>query len=82
MGMGGLIMPGGRPRALAHYARWRGCDHVLYGLGLGSWLVLIGYLWQHSRDSLLQISIFYVVVIVAELIFSKRALVRLHRDVA
>ncbi|HEY52676.1 MAG TPA: amino acid permease [Caldilineae bacterium] len=47
-------------------------------LGLGSWLVLIGYLWQHSQDSLLQIGIFYVVVIVAELLFSKRALVRPH----
>jgi len=50
------------------------------GLGLilaaTSWIVLMGYLWKNEPKSLLQIGIFYTVVIVAELIFSKRALLK------
>ncbi|NOX62717.1 MAG: amino acid permease [Chloroflexi bacterium] len=48
------------------------------GLGLtlaaASWVVLMGYLWRHSPQSLYQIGLFYAVVVVAELVFSKRAL--------
>jgi len=39
-------------------------------------VVLMGYLWRHDPKSLLQIGVFYAVVIVAELLFSKRALIR------
>ena len=50
------------------------------GLGMllagASWVVLMGYLWRHDPKSLLQIGVFYVIVVVAELIFSKRALIR------
>ncbi len=50
------------------------------GLGLvlaaGSWAVLMGYLWQHSPESLYQIAFFYIVVVGAELLFSQRALIR------
>ncbi len=50
------------------------------GLGLalaaGSWVVLMGYLWRHEPKSLYQIGIFYMAVIVAELLFSQRALIR------
>jgi amino acid transporter len=45
-----------------------------------SWVVLLGYLWTHSRDSLMQIGAVYVVIVVAELVFSKRALLRHWRD--
>ena len=47
-------------------------------LTLVSWVVLMGYLWQHSQKSLVQIAIFYAVVIVAELLFSRRAIVPLR----
>jgi hypothetical protein len=43
-------------------------------------VVLLGYLWTHSRDSLMQIGAVYVVIVVAELVFSKRALLRHWRD--
>ena len=50
------------------------------GLGLllaaGSWVVLMGYLWKHDPKSLIQIGVFYVIVVVAELLFSQRALIR------
>jgi len=50
------------------------------GLGLilaaASWVVLMGYLWKDDPKSLIQIGIFYTVVIVAELIFSKRSLLK------
>jgi amino acid transporter len=50
------------------------------GLGMllagASWVVLMGYLWRHDPKSLLQIGVFYAVVIVAELLFSQRALIR------
>jgi len=39
-----------------------------------SWLVLIYYLWHHSRQSLMWISVFYIGVIVSELLFSQRRL--------
>jgi amino acid transporter len=52
------------------------------GLGMllagASWVVLMGYLWRHDPKSLLQIGVFYAVVIVAELLFSQRALIRKH----
>jgi amino acid transporter len=52
------------------------------GLGLllaaGSWAVLMGYLWRHDPKSLLQIGIFYVMVVVAELLFSQRSLLKRH----
>ena len=46
----------------------------LAGLALttASWVVLISYLRQTSRQSLLWICIFYLSVIIAELLFSKR----------
>jgi len=47
-------------------------------LALGSWVVLMGYLWQHSQKSLVQIGIFYGVVIAAELLFSRRAAIPLR----
>ena len=50
------------------------------GLGLilaaASWVVLMGYLWQHDPKSLYQIGFFYAIVIVAELLFSKRSLLK------
>ncbi len=50
------------------------------GLGMilaaASWAVLMGYLWRHSPQSLYQIAFFYIVVIIAELLFSQRALIR------
>ncbi len=50
------------------------------GLGLvlaaASWVVLMGYLWRHSPESLYQIGFFYAVVVIAELLFSQRALIR------
>lgn len=44
-------------------------------LAAASWVVLIGYLWVHDPKSLIQIGVFYVAVVVAELFFSKRALI-------
>lgn len=41
-------------------------------LCLSSWLVLLGYLWLSKPYTLLWIGIFYLVVIVAEVIFSQR----------
>ncbi len=50
------------------------------GLGLilaaASWVVLMGYLWRHDPQSLYQIGFFYAIVIVAELLFSKRSLLK------
>lgn len=52
------------------------------GLGLlastASWLVLVSYLWQHSRGSLVSIGVSWVVIAAAELLFSERRLV--HRN--
>ena len=45
-------------------------------LALFSWAMLMGYLWQHDRASVTQIVIFYLAVIAAELLFSRRALLR------
>ena len=45
-------------------------------LAAASWVVLMVYLWNHEPKSLIQISIFYLVVIIAELIFSKRSVFR------
>ena len=45
-------------------------------LAAASWVVLMAYLWNHEPKSLIQISIFYLVVIIAELIFSKRSVFR------
>jgi hypothetical protein len=42
----------------------------------------MGYLWQHSQKSLIQIGIFYLIVIVAELLFSRRAIVPLRKSKA
>ena len=46
----------------------------LTGLALSaaSWIVLIVYLWQTSRRSLLWICVFYLSVVTAELLFSER----------
>jgi amino acid transporter len=41
-------------------------------LSLASWIVLIVYLWQTSRRSLIWICGFYLIVITAELLFSER----------
>ena len=48
----------------------------LTGLALtaASWVVLIAYLWQTSRQSLMWICIFYLTIITAELLFSERKL--------
>jgi len=45
-------------------------------LAAASWVVLMEYLWQHEPQSLIQIGVFYVVVVMAELLFSQRALIR------
>jgi len=37
-----------------------------------SWIVLVDYLWQTDRITLIWIGAFYLLVIVAEFIFSKR----------
>jgi len=37
-----------------------------------SWIVLMGYLWQTSQQSLLWIGIFYSTIIIAETLFSQR----------
>ncbi|GBE05676.1 inner membrane transport protein YbaT [bacterium BMS3Abin10] len=47
-------------------------------LTTASWMVLIVYLWQTSRQSLMWICIFYVSVITAELLFSQRKV--LHKE--
>jgi len=44
-------------------------------LASGSWVVLMWYLWQHEPESLGQIGVFYAVVVIAELVFSKRAVI-------
>ena len=48
------------------------------GLGLvlavGSWVVLMEYLWRHDSESLIQIGPFSGVVMAAELLFSWRSL--------
>ena len=38
-----------------------------------SWLVLCGYLWQHSRDSLLWMAAFYLSTAIFEFLFSQRS---------
>ena len=41
-----------------------------------SWMVLLGYLWKHDPKSLYQIGFFYAAVMLAELLFSQRALIK------
>ncbi len=43
-------------------------------LCLASWLVLCGYLWQHGRNSMIWIAIFYLGTAIVELLFSERRL--------
>jgi len=45
-------------------------------LAAGSWVVLMGYLWRREPQSLIQIGIFYAAVVILELLFSKRAVLR------
>ena len=45
-------------------------------MAAGSLVVLMGYLWQHQPKNLIQIGLFYVAVIAAELLFSQRSLLR------
>ncbi|NOZ71976.1 MAG: amino acid permease [Chloroflexi bacterium] len=56
----------------------RGAPALGLVLAAASLVVLIAYLWQKEPQSLIQIGIFYLVVIVAEFIFSKRALLHLR----
>ncbi|MEC4676591.1 MAG: APC family permease [Nitrospirota bacterium] len=55
-----------------------GTTMPLTGLALttSSWVVLIVYLWQTSRRSLIWICVFYLSVIIAELLFSERSVFR------
>ena len=41
-------------------------------LSLASWLALMAYLWNSNRESLYWMGVIYLVVVLAELVFSKR----------
>lgn len=50
-------------------------------LCLMSWLVLCGYLWKNSYNSLLWITVFYIGVALLELLFSQRRLFFIRKNV-
>jgi amino acid transporter len=50
---------------------------ILSGL---SWLVLIYYLWENNENGFIWLGIFYVAVIIAELLFSERRIFSIFRE--
>jgi len=48
-------------------------------LSLISWMVLIIYLWQTNENGLIWLGIFYITVIIAELLFSERRILFIFR---
>ncbi len=66
-----------RLRQRIHMAGWIPATGVV--ATLLSWVVLMTYLGKHDPQGLLSIGLFYLSVIVLELLFSRRALISLRR---